>query len=141
MIERILTKLLRLRDIRRAGGGDYLKRWILWHRPSGRSCYIHKFCGGDWSPDLHDHPKWFVSVGLRGGYMEQTEGAFYPLYEVWAAPWVRKFPAEHRHRVSGTRYCEPCWTLVITGPNVREWGFYDIFGNFTHHSSYLGEEQ
>jgi hypothetical protein len=38
------------------------------------------------------------------------------------APWARTFPAEHRHRIITPD--PPCWTLVIVGPWVREWGFW-----------------
>lgn len=43
----------------------YLYRWTLF------ACrwfgvYVHRFVGDDWSLDLHDHPKRFISIGLRG---------------------------------------------------------------------------
>jgi hypothetical protein len=47
--------------------------------------------------------------------------------------WRKRFSiafrrAEHRHRVVLKKDLYgspiPCWTLVITGPRVREWGFW-----------------
>jgi hypothetical protein len=82
--------------------------------------YLHKFVGDDWSLDLHDHPKRFVSIGLLGRYTEHTtDGA-----REYRAPWVRTFPAEHTHRLTGPTAERPCYTLVIVGTPSREWGFH-----------------
>jgi hypothetical protein len=27
---------------------------------------------------------------------------------------------------------KPFWTVVVTGPKINEWGFYDTTGKFTH---------
>lgn len=50
----------------------YLVRWTLLKLPRGIGVYLHHFVGDDWSRDLHDHPKRFISVGLRGSYLEET---------------------------------------------------------------------
>lgn len=116
----------------------YLHRWTLFQprRPRalwrGFGIYLHKFVGDDWSRDLHDHPKRFVSIGLRGGYVEWTpapsvEGAkfrTYDRYQEFNAPWVRTFPATHIHRLTLLPDRKPCWTLVIVLWHVREWGFH-----------------
>lgn len=49
----------------------YMFRWTL---SAGQNwkLYIHKIVGDDWSRDLHDHPKRFVSLGLWGSYLEET---------------------------------------------------------------------
>jgi hypothetical protein len=49
----------------------YLWRWTVakWR---GRGIYLHHFVGDDWSRDLHDHPKRFISIGLWGWYIEET---------------------------------------------------------------------
>lgn len=51
----------------------YLVRWTLlkW---GDRGIYLHHFVGDDWSRDLHDHPKRFISIGLWGAYVEETPG-------------------------------------------------------------------
>lgn len=96
----------------------YLWRWTLL-RLGERAVYLHYFVGDDWTRDLHDHPKRFISFGLRGRYVEETsEGE-----RIWRAPWIRSFPATHRHRLRLIDK-QPCWTLVIVLKNERAWGFW-----------------
>jgi len=95
----------------------YLYRWIVlktwWFK-----AYIHHFVGEDWTLDLHDHPKRFISVGLWGSYVEQTPNDL----KVYRAPWMRMFPASHIHRI-GAKPGRSCWTAVIVFRASREWGF------------------
>jgi hypothetical protein len=105
----------------------YLVRWTLLRLGELFAIYLHKFVGDDWSVDLHDHPKRFVSIGLRGRYTEHVPDEYEPLDTArreWCAPWIRTFPATHRHRITGPTPERPCWTLVIVGPPVRPWGFW-----------------
>lgn len=95
----------------------YLYRWSLFSRPNCK-VYLHRFVGNDWSRDLHDHPKRFISIGLWGSYLEHTPAG----QRRYSAPWVRSFPAIHRHRLT-TPWGE-CWTLVIVLRAEREWGFW-----------------
>lgn len=103
----------------------YLWRWTVtkWR---GRGIYLHHFVGDDWSRDLHDHPKRFISIGLYGWYIEQTPCPFTPTCDcqkkMYRAPWIRSFPATHIHRLSVPS--KNCWTLVIVLKPVREWGFW-----------------
>lgn len=100
----------------------YLYRWELLNLFQGTlRVYLHKFVGDDWSVDLHDHPKRFWSIGLAGRYTERRSDGSTREYR---APWVRSFPAEHQHRLTGPRPESPCWTLVIVGRPVRIWGFW-----------------
>jgi hypothetical protein len=83
---------------------------------------------------MHDHPKRFISIGLRGSYIEQTPSsdelrAHYrdltlTNETLYRAPWVRTFPASHIHRIRLLVNRKPCWTLVIVLRSVREWGFW-----------------
>lgn len=106
----------------------YLYRWILlstrWFK-----AYLHHFVGNDWSRDLHDHPKRFISIGLRGSYVEYTpaklndwsnENGQIIIARTYRAPWIRSFPASHIHRLAAKN----CWTIVIVLKTVREWGFW-----------------
>src|SRR5262249_18492584 len=68
----------------------YLFRWTLLSTPWFK-IYLHRFVADDWSKDLHDHPKKFVTIGLRGSYLEVTPDHA----RQWRAPWIRSFPAEH----------------------------------------------
>lgn len=110
----------------------YLHRWTLlalrWF-----SVYLHHFVGDDWSLDLHDHPKRFISIGLKGAYVEETgepwivkhggDPTLFPVKRTYRAPWIRTFPAEHIHRIALIDG-RPCWTLVIVLRAVRPWGFW-----------------
>jgi hypothetical protein len=125
----LLNRLFRLKDfpnkffrLEEISGGNrcptYLFRWTLLRTP-WFAIYLHRFVGEDWSKDLHDHPKRFLSIGLAGGYVEHTpQGS-----QMYFAPWIRTFPAEHTHRLTLGPFTS-CWTLVIVGPGKREWGFW-----------------
>ena len=119
MIRRLINRLFRLEEINGRGVcPTYLFRWRLLKLP-GLSVYLHKFVGDDWSRDLHDHPKRFISIGLRGRYIEET-----PIGELeFLAPWFRSFPATHIHRIR-MRPGETCWTIAIALRAVRPWGFW-----------------
>ena len=97
----------------------YLYRWTIFKRDKKWSLYLHHFVGDDWSLDLHDHPKRFISIGLWGRYCEETiEGS-----RVYRAPWIRTFPAEHIHRLKMIDGGS-CWTLVLVLKPTRNWGFW-----------------
>lgn len=137
MIQALINRLLRFETIDGAGATDqYLRRWWLLSLPGKRRVYLHHFVGSDWARDMHDHPKWFVSIGLWGGYVEETYGPSRPYLDWarrrvkrrrWTAPWIRFFPATHVHRLRINR-ARPCWTIIITGPEQREWGFWTPAG-------------
>lgn len=158
MIEQVLTKLFKHEEINGAHRcPTYLHRWTLFQprRPKklwrGFGVYIHKFIGDDWSRDLHDHPKRFISIGLKGAYSEQTfrnNGARscpcdleteHLTTRIYRAPWVRTFPANHTHRISLLPDRQPCWTLVIVLWHVREWGFWHK-GTFMPWRSYVAPD-
>lgn len=110
----------------------YLVRWTLLKLWGGRGLYLHHFIGDDWSRDLHDHPKRFISIGLWGRYREETPSAGvvggradFPgnHTRVYSAPWLRTFPAKHIHRISLVDG-RPCWTLVLVLRTSRSWGFW-----------------
>jgi hypothetical protein len=132
-----LTRLLGYEEINGGRPDDtYLKRWRFL-RLGSISIYLHHFIGDDWARDMHDHPKRFISIGLWGEYVEETPYEPTTLYELiersprisarpYHAPWIRSFPATHRHRLTlgpeGER--RGCWTLVLTGMKSRDWYFY-----------------
>lgn len=117
-----LNKIFRLEEI---NGGNicptYLYRWTLLKLGSLCSIYLHHFVGDDWAKDLHDHPKRFISIGLRGGYIEETSNGQETTY---LAPWIRSFPAEHKHRLKMLYTGSECWTIVIVLRAKRGWGFW-----------------
>lgn len=105
----------------------YLHRWILFHTP-WFAVYVHRFIGQDWSYDLHDHPKRFLSLGLHGWYFEESRARDGRIRsKAWYAPWFRSFPAHHAHRIV-VLPPEECWTICITLWSVRDWGFWSQEG-------------
>jgi hypothetical protein len=143
---RWLRKWLRGEPHLVVGGEDgqvpYLLRWYVIPRNRRLNIYVHKFLRDDDDRALHDHPWWFLSVVLRGGYVEHTESADYKLmmqprtsiFDVRSPFWRRSVgfrPATWRHRVvlpwAGQRDEDgrvPCWTLIVTGRKTRLWGFW-----------------
>ncbi len=121
----------------------YLYRWFLM-RTRWFKVYLHHFVADDWSLDLHDHPKRFISFGLKGRYEEITPDFGNEVRstkaQTFKAPWLRSFPAEHVHRLRMIRRMdgtlEDCWTLVIVLRGTREWGFWHL-GRFIHWKSYV----
>lgn len=111
----------------------YLVRRTLWRWYDRLAVYVHHFVEDDWSMDLHSHPKWFISIGLRGEYIEEDEqqlpnGVMVRRRTHFKAPWIRFFPASHEHRLMLRRDEAgepiPCWTLVIVGRIQQNWGYW-----------------
>ncbi len=121
-----LTTLLSGRPHFIIGGADnpYMLRWWLIPRNRFLNVYLHKFCRDDYDRALHDHPFLFVSVMLRGKYIEHYPGNTITR----SAPSVALRPAWWQHRVELPKRLDgsdiPCWTLVVTGPRTRTWGFH-----------------
>lgn len=134
---RLLDRLFRREEINGHNRcPTYLYRWHLF-KCRWFGVYLHRFVADDWSLDYHDHPKRFVSVGLAGGYVEDTPAGT----RTYRAPWVRSFPATHAHRLRMGPFPE-CWTLVAVFAASRPWGFWHagtwlpwreyVSGRFSH---------
>ncbi|MDO3240997.1 hypothetical protein P5W04_12795 [Mycobacteroides abscessus subsp. abscessus] len=104
-------------------GAAYLQRWYLIPRNPLCNIYLHRFVASD-DPTCHDHPWWFASLILTGGYTEVQPSRITSRRPGSLA--LRQ--AQHRHSVRLPRTPEgneiPCLTLVLTGPRVRDWGFW-----------------
>lgn len=97
----------------------YLTRWFIIPRNRFLNIYLHRFHRSDDDRALHDHPWWSVGMVLRGGYWDVT-----PLGRKWLRPGAVKVRSpETAHRVELPEGSES-WSLFITGPRVREWGFH-----------------
>lgn len=108
-------------------GGDadpYLRRWFVIPRNRWFNIYLHNIRKSDDDRALHDHPWVNCSIILRGSYIEAVpggggmEGKFRDTGSV-----VFRRPTA-RHRLILTDNAAPVWTLFITGPRIREWGFH-----------------
>ena len=98
--------------------GDYLLRWWIIPRNKRFNIYLHCIARDDDDRALHDHPWWNVSVILRGAYREHMPGGASRILRPGRIVWR---PATSLHRLEVVH--GPVWTLFITGPRVREWGF------------------
>jgi hypothetical protein len=102
----------------------YMRRWFVIPRNHLFNIYLHNIVRDDDDRALHDHPWWFLSVMLRGSYVEWLSGGNANLRR---APSVAFRRATTSHRVTLPKDWDglpiPCWTLVFTGPRVRSWGF------------------
>lgn len=96
------------------------------------NAYLHRFCRSDDDRALHDHP-WLFNASwlLRGRYIEWvfSDGPGSAPRAEFRRPYDLVFrwgKAPHRVELlsDGWGGEAPVWTLFITGPNVREWGFY-----------------
>jgi hypothetical protein len=123
----------------------YLLRWYVVPRNRFLNVYVHEFCRSD--DDVpHDHPWWFFSVLIEGEYTEQIANPGDRRVIFRCAPrWsfadqknerliglgrnIFAFRrATHRHRVVLTELdygrMRHCRTLIVTGRNIRTWGFW-----------------
>lgn len=130
------------------GGHDrpYLLRWWIVPRNKWFNVYLHQILRDDDDRALHDHPWNNCSVILSGRYREVTlypqplqsiasmQKQWSPSEQITTWNWpkcshireagsITRRKAEHPHRlelIDG----KPCWTLFISGPRRREWGFH-----------------
>jgi hypothetical protein len=102
------------------GGTDrpYLHRWHVIPRNRLFNIYFHNFLRSDDDRALHDHPFVNLSIILDGCYVEHTAHDQELLLEGQV-----KFRSSGKfaHRIE-LRF-GVCWTLFITGPRYRNWGF------------------
>lgn len=124
------------------GGADdpYIRRWHVIPRNRFFNLYLHNQVRSDDDRALHDHPWPNISLVLDGGYLEhrplfpgqwphnrRLEVVYRPAGRIVA----RLANAAHRLellRVSdvgdGTAGLRESWSLFITGPVRRPWGFW-----------------
>lgn len=120
----------------------YLKRWWIIPRNRFFNIYLHQILRSDDDRALHDHPWWNISLILKGGYFEHKpvypkayDNPYFKTSDrltrfVWRKPGdiiFRKATDCHRLSLNYSLLSNqswPCWSLFITGPRVREWGFH-----------------
>ena len=129
IIERVRERLLAIPDRRppdliiRRGSGDYMHRWYIIPRNPIFNIYLHLFLQSDYEGALHDHPWVNLSWVLRGWYIEHLKGGYIRYRSEGNV--ILRWPGT-AHRIQLNRpfgEYQWCWTLFITGPRVRTWGF------------------
>lgn len=109
----------------------YLRRWVF--NFGIGSIRVHHWFSGDDPRYLHDHPWWFLTFVVKGGYTDVTQKSPFPeavyvgtdeprLRDVLRAPAVRFRHSYHAHTVADV--LPGTWTVLLTGKPLRDWGFY-----------------
>lgn len=115
---------------------QYLKRWVL--VMFGYALRLHHWTNSDDPRHFHDHPWWMVILVLRGGYVDISPDGEDRL----SLGSLRFRKADHKHTVRVDD--GGCWSLLLTGPKSRKWGFWikgrnvllrplRYFSRFGHH--------
>ena len=115
----------------------YLLRWWIIPRNPVFNVYLHQFLRDDDDRALHDHPWPWCSILLVGSYIEHTIAAGgIHRRQIREAPSIKISGPWRAHRIEllpntpnpanafETWPRKPCWTLFITGPRIRGWGFH-----------------
>lgn len=109
-------------------GVGYLERWHVIPRNRYFNVYLHKFSGSDDDRALHDHPWCSLSFLLHGELVEVTN-RYHQVENVISNRWrIKRWrpvfrSAEYPYRLILPPRCDAAWTLFITGPRKRHWGF------------------
>lgn len=96
----------------------YMLRWWLIPRNRWFNVYLHHMRKDDDDRALHDHPWSSLSICIGGRLREHLRDRLPREIGVGRVVFRR---AKFAHRLEIIR---PAWTIFITGPRVREWGFY-----------------
>lgn len=115
--------------------GAYLRRWWLIPRNRFFNVYLHRFLRDDDDRALHDHPWPWLSFLLSGAYIEHTIASGGVHRRTRREEGSLKISTPRRaHRIELVKMLNPlnpdqprplsCWTIFITGPRVRDWGFH-----------------
>lgn len=101
--------------------------------------WLHRIHRRDFVRDLHDHPRSFLAVLLRGHYTELVRTELGPLRTSGAPSegfrpcgvttrverrWFSFKRAEDAHAIVELSR-SPVWTLCLCGPRRRQWGFWE----------------
>lgn len=88
---------------------------------------VHHILRSDDGRVFHDHPWWYLTIILRGGYWEVrpvfVDGVASYCARTWRGPGsvlLRRAASWHRLELPPG---ETAWTLFCTGPKVQHWGF------------------
>lgn len=122
-------------------GDNYLRRWWIIPRNRWLNIYLHEFHRSDDDRALHDHPWASCSIILRGCYWEHlprcpsapARGSYRINRPAGSITW-RRPSAAHRIELPPNAHLNndaPVITLFLTGPRIREWGFWCVHG-FRH---------
>lgn len=101
----------------------YMRRWFVIPRNRFLNVYLHHVCRDDEDRALHDHPWPSVSLcldGVVGEVFLHPEGFKESRLNICGDLVYRSARFAHRLYLPDG----PAWTIFITGPRIREWGFW-----------------
>ena len=98
----------------------YLYRWYLIPRNRIFNVYLHWIRKSDDDRALHNHPWQSLSLTLAGSIREHRHDA--PSRLITTGQWTYR-SANFAHRLEVPPNTFGAWTLFLTGPKIKEWGF------------------
>lgn len=149
-MKNLIRKLFLVKEIKSKEGVLHFQRYRFFQSKKF-AIYLHFIAKSDEDKHPHNHPWNFVSIILKGGYIESL-WKYDTVYNVSGIPnchyngyfitkYVRKLwknfiairDAESYHKIE---LLAPTWTLVFTGPRrLDEWGYLTESG-FQNHIEY-----
>ena len=116
-VEKMLRRVLPYKEIGWVDIGEVFFRYQI-AKTAWFNIYLHQLDAPQWHPvGCHDHPWWFITFLLKGGYLEYNGKTLKRRY----AGQILYRAADYHHDVT-TPYGRS-WSLIITGPKSRNWGF------------------
>lgn len=123
-------------------GGDYMRRWWVIPRNQWFNIYLHCIGRDDDDRALHDHPWWNLSIVLKGAYREifinGRRGRPWHDERILRAGRMVLRRATDAHRLEVVE--GPVWSLFVTGPRVREWGFHCENVGWVHWRAFTSDD-
>lgn len=123
-IKQLIINLARSRSPDVVVGGyesPYMLRWFLIPRNRVFNIYVHLFLRSDDDRARHTHP-WLFNISwlLSNHYREWLGDRPHEFVDRRAGEFKFRW-GKAAHRIELTNGA--CWTVFITGPRVRQWGF------------------
>lgn len=128
MLKKLIRKIFLRKEIISKKGELHFRRWGIDAFIFG--LYIHQIYKADEDKHLHDHPWDYMSLCLKGSFMEEGEKI---ITIVKPGSFIAR-KATRFHKIK-EMITPAVTTLFITGPRRRVWG-YDVNGVWFDNKNY-----
>ncbi len=124
MIKEIIRKLFLIREIVSKKGEVHFQRYRIL-QTSLFSIYIHHILKSDEDKHPHNHPFSFLSIILKGGYVERLWNLKNNKYEMdYTASLAGSYIYRNTKQFHHITLVDPTWTLVFVGKRTNDkWGY------------------